>query len=163
MSITHKRSSGNAPRNLRRSPPPVGVPKLTIISSVRSSVPWVWIRYACATGTRNRSPSLARTSKLRARTVVVDPSEERLEKEIGKLSKELSGMNKKLGNEDFLKKAPAEVVAGVLAPGQLRRAARAHGDAAELGGLAELRVVDPPLVGVVPANPKDGIPTSPNV
>ncbi|BBO80534.1 valine--tRNA ligase [Desulfosarcina ovata subsp. sediminis] len=37
----------------------------------------------------------------------------RLEKEIGKLSKELSGMNRKLGNEDFLKKAPPEVVAGV--------------------------------------------------
>jgi valyl-tRNA synthetase len=37
----------------------------------------------------------------------------RLEKEIGKLSQELSSMNKKLGNEDFLKKAPAEVVDGV--------------------------------------------------
>jgi valyl-tRNA synthetase len=37
----------------------------------------------------------------------------RLEKEIGKLSKELSGMNKKLGNADFLNKAPAEVVDGV--------------------------------------------------
>jgi valyl-tRNA synthetase len=37
----------------------------------------------------------------------------RLEKEIGKLTKELSGMNRKLGNEDFLKKAPANVVDGV--------------------------------------------------
>jgi valyl-tRNA synthetase len=37
----------------------------------------------------------------------------RLEKEIGKLSKELSGMNKKLGNEAFLKKAPVQVVDGV--------------------------------------------------
>jgi valyl-tRNA synthetase len=37
----------------------------------------------------------------------------RLEKEIGKLTKELSGMNIKLGNEDFLKKAPVEVVVGV--------------------------------------------------
>ncbi|MGA6924664.1 MAG: valine--tRNA ligase [Desulfosarcina sp.] len=37
----------------------------------------------------------------------------RLEKEIGKLSKELTGMNKKLGNEDFLRKAPPEVVEGV--------------------------------------------------
>jgi valyl-tRNA synthetase len=37
----------------------------------------------------------------------------RLEKEIGKLTKELTGMNKKLGNEDFLNKAPADVVAGV--------------------------------------------------
>jgi valyl-tRNA synthetase len=37
----------------------------------------------------------------------------RLEKEIGKLTKELSGMNKKLGNEAFLKKAPVQVVDGV--------------------------------------------------
>ncbi len=37
----------------------------------------------------------------------------RLEKEIGKLTKELSGLNKKLGNEDFLTKAPVEVVEGV--------------------------------------------------
>jgi valyl-tRNA synthetase len=46
---------------------------------------------------------------------IIDFTQEqiRLEKEIGKLSKELSGMNKKLGNEDFLKKAPAEVVDGV--------------------------------------------------
>jgi valyl-tRNA synthetase len=46
---------------------------------------------------------------------IVDFSQEqtRLQKEIDKLTKELSGMNKKLGNEDFLKKAPADVVAGV--------------------------------------------------
>ncbi len=46
---------------------------------------------------------------------IIDFAQEqmRLEKEIGKLSKELSGMNKKLGNEDFLKKAPADVVDGV--------------------------------------------------
>jgi valyl-tRNA synthetase len=46
---------------------------------------------------------------------IIDFAKERtrLEKEIGKLNKELSGMNKKLGNEDFLKKAPADVVAGV--------------------------------------------------
>ncbi len=37
----------------------------------------------------------------------------RLEKEIGKLSKALSSMNKKLGNEDFLRKAPVKVVDGV--------------------------------------------------
>jgi valyl-tRNA synthetase len=46
---------------------------------------------------------------------IIDFAQEqmRLEKEIGKLSKDLSGMNKKLGNEDFLKKAPADVVNGV--------------------------------------------------
>jgi valyl-tRNA synthetase len=46
---------------------------------------------------------------------IIDFAQEqtRLEKEIGKLSKELSGMNKKLGNEDFLKKAPPDVVDGV--------------------------------------------------
>ncbi|BBO87744.1 valine--tRNA ligase [Desulfosarcina ovata] len=46
---------------------------------------------------------------------IIDFAQEqaRLDKEIGKLSKELSGMNRKLGNEDFLKKAPPEVVAGV--------------------------------------------------
>ena len=46
---------------------------------------------------------------------IIDFAQEqvRLEKEIGKLSKDLSGMNKKLGNEDFLKKAPADVVDGV--------------------------------------------------
>jgi valyl-tRNA synthetase len=46
---------------------------------------------------------------------IIDFAQEqaRLEKEIAKLTKELSGMNKKLGNEDFLKKAPADVVAGV--------------------------------------------------
>jgi valyl-tRNA synthetase len=46
---------------------------------------------------------------------IIDFAQEqtRLEKEIGKLTKELAGMNKKLGNEDFLGKAPADVVAGV--------------------------------------------------
>jgi len=46
---------------------------------------------------------------------IIDFSQEqtRLEKEIGKLTKELAGMNKKLGNEDFLSKAPDDVVAGV--------------------------------------------------
>ena len=46
---------------------------------------------------------------------IIDFAQEqtRLEKEIGKMSKELAGMNKKLGNEDFLKKAPADVVDGV--------------------------------------------------
>ncbi|WP_306303929.1 valine--tRNA ligase [Desulfosarcina cetonica] len=46
---------------------------------------------------------------------IIDFAQEqaRLQKEIVKLTKELSGMNKKLGNEDFLKKAPPEVVAGV--------------------------------------------------
>ncbi|PIE67019.1 MAG: valine--tRNA ligase [Deltaproteobacteria bacterium] len=46
---------------------------------------------------------------------IIDFAQEagRLEKEIGKLVKELAGMNKKLGNEDFLSKAPADVVAGV--------------------------------------------------
>jgi valyl-tRNA synthetase len=46
---------------------------------------------------------------------IIDFSQEqtRLQKEIDKLTKDLSGMNKKLGNEDFLKKAPTDVVAGV--------------------------------------------------
>ena len=46
---------------------------------------------------------------------IIDFAQEqtRLEKEIAKLTKELTGMNKKLGNEDFLNKAPADVVAGV--------------------------------------------------
>ncbi|ROR01504.1 valine--tRNA ligase [Desulfosoma caldarium] len=35
----------------------------------------------------------------------------RLEKEIGKIQKELEGTRKKLANEDFLRRAPAEVVA----------------------------------------------------
>ncbi len=38
---------------------------------------------------------------------------ERLEKEMAKLGKELNAMAKKLNNDDFLAKAPAEVVAGV--------------------------------------------------
>jgi valyl-tRNA synthetase len=38
---------------------------------------------------------------------------ERLEKEMAKLGKELDGMSKKLNNDDFLAKAPPEVVAGV--------------------------------------------------
>jgi valyl-tRNA synthetase len=46
---------------------------------------------------------------------VVDFAQEaqRLEKEIGKLTKELAGVEKKLGNQGFLSKAPAEVVAEV--------------------------------------------------
>ena len=46
---------------------------------------------------------------------VVDFAQEaqRLEKEIGKLDKELTGIAKKLNNEGFLSKAPAEVVADV--------------------------------------------------
>jgi len=46
---------------------------------------------------------------------IIDFAQEqgRLEKEIAKLSKELTGMNRKLGNADFLEKAPAEVVNGV--------------------------------------------------
>jgi valyl-tRNA synthetase len=44
---------------------------------------------------------------------IIDFSEEdkRLTKEIDKLSKDLSGAQRKLTNEDFLAKAPAEVVA----------------------------------------------------
>ena len=44
---------------------------------------------------------------------LIDFSEEerRLTKEIDKLSKDLSGAQRKLTNEDFLAKAPAEVVA----------------------------------------------------
>ncbi|MFW5853803.1 MAG: class I tRNA ligase family protein, partial [Thermodesulfobacteriota bacterium] len=43
---------------------------------------------------------------------VIDFQQEikRLEKEMAKLEKELSGVNKKLNNEDFLAKAPEEVV-----------------------------------------------------
>jgi valyl-tRNA synthetase len=46
---------------------------------------------------------------------VVDFAQEaqRLEKEIGKLTKDLSGFEKKLSNPGFLNKAPAEVVAEV--------------------------------------------------
>ena len=46
---------------------------------------------------------------------IIDFSQERdrLEKEIGKLTKELHGMNKKLSNEAFLSKAPEDVVNGV--------------------------------------------------
>jgi valyl-tRNA synthetase len=46
---------------------------------------------------------------------IIDFAQEqaRLEKEIAKLSKELTGMNRKLGNADFLAKAPAAVVNGV--------------------------------------------------
>jgi valyl-tRNA synthetase len=66
-------------------------------------------------------PRAAATVLINAATVyvllegIIDFAQEqaRLEKEIGKLSKELSVMNKKLGNDDFRKKAPAEVVAGV--------------------------------------------------
>ena len=35
----------------------------------------------------------------------------RLDKELGKLSKDIGGLEKRLGNEGFLAKAPAEVVA----------------------------------------------------
>jgi valyl-tRNA synthetase len=44
---------------------------------------------------------------------VVDVAKEikRLEKEIAKATKEVTGVARKLGNEDFLAKAPAEVVA----------------------------------------------------
>ena len=38
---------------------------------------------------------------------------QRLEKEIGKLSKELSGIDKKLSNQGFLSKAPQQVVTEV--------------------------------------------------
>ena len=39
----------------------------------------------------------------------------RLNKELAKIDKELNGVGKKLRNEDFLKKAPQEVVEGVRA------------------------------------------------
>jgi valyl-tRNA synthetase len=42
----------------------------------------------------------------------------RLNKEIAKISKELQGVGKKLGNEDFLNKAPQDVVEGVRAKRQ---------------------------------------------
>ena len=43
---------------------------------------------------------------------IIDFSQEaaRLEKEIGKVDSELTVLNKKLGNEDFLSKAPEAVV-----------------------------------------------------
>ena len=43
---------------------------------------------------------------------IIDFSQEaaRLKKEIGKIDSELTALNKKLGNEDFLKKAPDAVV-----------------------------------------------------
>ena len=46
---------------------------------------------------------------------IIDISQEsaRLEKEIDRFTQELAGLAKKLGNEDFLRKAPAEVVAKV--------------------------------------------------
>ena len=43
---------------------------------------------------------------------------ERLNKEIGKVTKELEGINKKLSNEDFLQKAPQEVVQKVGEKGE---------------------------------------------
>jgi len=43
----------------------------------------------------------------------LEAEEARLNKEIGKIAKELDGMAKKLNNEAFLNKAPQEVVAGV--------------------------------------------------
>jgi valyl-tRNA synthetase len=68
-----------------------------------------------------REPKAAATVLVWGATVyvllegIIDFAQERtrLEKEIGKLTRELAGMNKKLGNEDFLEKAPADVVAGV--------------------------------------------------
>ncbi|MDY6987216.1 MAG: valine--tRNA ligase, partial [Thermodesulfobacteriota bacterium] len=44
-----------------------------------------------------------------------EAEEARLHKEIGKINKELDGVGKKLGNEDFLSKAPEKVVEGVRA------------------------------------------------
>jgi valyl-tRNA synthetase len=43
----------------------------------------------------------------------LEAEEARLNKEIGRIGKELDGMAKKLSNEGFLNKAPQEVVAGV--------------------------------------------------
>ena len=68
-----------------------------------------------------KRPKTAATVLINGATVyvrlegIIDFAQEqtRLEKEIGKLTKELFGINKKLGNEDFLKKAPADVVDGV--------------------------------------------------
>ncbi|MDY6952112.1 MAG: valine--tRNA ligase [Thermodesulfobacteriota bacterium] len=42
-----------------------------------------------------------------------EAEEARLRKEMGKIDKELDGVGKKLGNEDFLSKAPEKVVEGV--------------------------------------------------
>ncbi len=68
-----------------------------------------------------RQPKAAATAVVDGATIyvplegVIDFSKEiqRLEKEIGKLSQELSTVDKKLGNEAFLNKAPADVVAKV--------------------------------------------------
>ncbi len=71
----------------------------------------------------NRRPQGAATAVIQGATLFVslegiidfDQERKRLEKEIGKLAKELAGVNKKLNNEDFLSKAPAPVVEKVKA------------------------------------------------
>ncbi|MBI9085601.1 MAG: valine--tRNA ligase [Desulfobacterales bacterium] len=73
-----------------------------------------------ATGSGDR-PGAAATAIVKGATLfvslegVIDFAKEsaRLEKEIAKLAKELDGINRKLTNEGFLSKAPAEVVDGV--------------------------------------------------
>ena len=57
---------------------------------------------------------------------LIDPAVEkvRIEKDIAKADKEIAGLDKKLGNADFLAKAPEEVVAeqkARLADEQTRR------------------------------------------
>jgi valyl-tRNA synthetase len=46
---------------------------------------------------------------------LIDPATEkgRIQKEIGKTDKEIGGLEKKLGNQDFLSRAPEEVVAEI--------------------------------------------------
>jgi valyl-tRNA synthetase len=66
-------------------------------------------------------PKAAATAVVNGATIfidlrgIIDISQEtaRLEKEIGRLTQELAGIHKKLGNADFLHKAPAEVVTKV--------------------------------------------------
>ncbi len=68
-----------------------------------------------------KRPKIAATILINGATIyvllegIIDFAQERsrLEKGIGKLNKELIGMNKKLSNADFLNKAPAKVVEGV--------------------------------------------------
>lgn len=69
-------------------------------------------------GQELKQPKAAATAILNGATIFVsleniidfDKEAKRLEKEIGKLDKEFTALSKKLNNEDFLNKAPANVV-----------------------------------------------------
>ena len=76
--------------------------------------------------TQGRRPASSATSVFGNCTIFVslqgiidfELEKERLTKEIGKITKELEGIDKKLSNEDFLQKAPQEVVQKVRDKGE---------------------------------------------